>query len=116
LEELLKQFMEQINQRFDRLETRLDGVEKEIGSLRSEQKQMRAELDEVRVEQKQMRAEQDEMRKEVAFYYGSLMREHENTRIEMRSNFKYLETNMNQHRGAIELLGEKIKTEESKEN
>jgi uncharacterized coiled-coil DUF342 family protein len=122
--------MAQMSDRFDCLEKRLGSIEgevgslsKEVGSLKDEQSEMRKEVSSLKVEQNETRkevsslkVEQNEMRKEVAFYYGSLMKEHENTRIEMRSCFKHVENSMNQHRGAIELLGERTKDEEQKES
>ena len=81
MEELLKQFMEQMNKKFDDFA---------VG--------------------------QSEMRKEMAFYYGSLMREIENSRMEALSQFKHLENVVDQHRGAIELLGELAKVGNHKDS
>lgn len=116
MEELLKQFMAQMSDRFDCLEKRLGSIEGEVGSLSKEVGSLKDEQSEMRKEVSSLKVEQNEMRKEVAFYYGSLMKEHENTRIEMRSCFKHVENSMNQHRGAIELLGERTKDEEQKES
>jgi proline dehydrogenase len=84
-------------------------MRKEIGEIKAEQAEMRKEIGEIKVEQ-------NEMRKEIAFFYGSLMREIDNSRVEARSQFKYLEAVVDRHRGAIELLGERTKDAGHKDN
>lgn len=123
MEALLKQFMEQMNKRFDEIALEQNEMRKEIGEIKAEQAEMRKEIGAIKTEQAEMRkeigeikAEQAEMRKEIAFYYGSMMREIDNTRIEARSQFKHLEVVIDRHRGAIELLGKRTKTPSPNEN
>ncbi|PLR83152.1 hypothetical protein CVD25_16645 [Bacillus canaveralius] len=87
MEELIKQLIVQMNNRFD-------GVDKEIGSIKTEVGEVKAE--------------QVKMREEIAFYYGSMMREIENSRTEARSQFKHLAAVVDREREVIELLSKKI--------
>jgi archaellum component FlaC len=85
MEELLRQFMDHMNRQMDQMNQRFDKIDNDISDIKYEQA---------------------EMRKEVAFYYGSTMKSHEELRSEMRSNFKYLEGVVIQHRSIIDMLKE----------
>lgn len=132
MEALLKEFMGQLNNRFDNLENKFSEfqleVRKDINELRQDvvalnagQEEMRKDIgiiqkDIVGLRQGQeglkiglngLEFEQSEMRKEVAFYYGSMMRQNENTRLEMRSSFKQMERTIKEHRKAINMLSKR---------
>jgi prefoldin subunit 5 len=83
MEQMLKQFMEQMNQQMAQMNQRFDSVEKRLENIEETQ---------------------DAHRKETAFQYNQLQMSIENTRSEMRSSFKHLEDTINQHRDAFGVL------------
>ncbi|MEH7883172.1 hypothetical protein V7654_02495, partial [Bacillus sp. JJ1609] len=57
--------------------------------------------------QKSLLREQGEMRKEVAFYYGSLMRKLDETKLELSSELKHVSTIQKQHQDVLEILNDR---------
>jgi archaellum component FlaC len=51
--------------------------------------------------------QQGEMRKEVAFYYGSIMKRLDETKSELSSDINRLSSIQKQHQGVLEVLNEK---------
>ncbi|MCT8137830.1 hypothetical protein H1D32_08715 [Anaerobacillus sp. CMMVII] len=94
--------------------TKLDSLENGQAEIRKDQSEFRAELSEMRkdqsefrAEQTEMRKDQSEMRKEIAFYYGSLMRKVDETKIELSSEIKRIVKVQQEHQNVLEFLNEK---------
>ncbi|MFN7253411.1 MAG: hypothetical protein ACK4M9_21960 [Anaerobacillus sp.] len=101
--------------------TKLVGLEK--GQERLEMKQERLEMKQERFEMKQdsldkrqvavqnvletITHEQAEMRKEIAFYYGSLMKKMDEDKKELSSEIKQITAIQKEHQSVLEYLNEK---------
>ncbi|KIY20852.1 hypothetical protein, partial [Mesobacillus subterraneus] len=57
--------------------------------------------------QQSILSEQSEMRKEVAFYYGSLMKKLDETKIDLSSEIKHVSNVQKLHQDVLEILNEK---------
>ena len=82
----MEEILNKILDRLDSMDNRLDNLEKGQHILQTEQ---------------------SEMRKEVAFYYGSLMKELDETKSELSSEIKHVSNIQKQHMDVLEILNEK---------
>lgn len=113
LQQILKRF-DSIDERFDAIDNRFDSIDKRLDSMDNRFDSMEDHLDSmdnrlfgVEEGQKSLHSEQGEMRKEVAFYYGSLMRKLDETKLELSSELKHVSTIQKQHQDLLEILNER---------
>lgn len=79
----------------------------QIGEVKADQTSMSNKQDSMSLLLDDLRYEQSEMRKEVAFYYGSIMKKLDETKVELSSEINQLSTIQKQHQDVLELLNEK---------
>ncbi len=96
-----------IDKRFDSIDNRFESVEVRLGTLEEGQQSMNLRLGTLEEGQQSMQLEQSEMRKEVAFYYGSLMKKLDETKLELSSEIKHVSNVQKQHQDVLEILNEK---------
>ena len=113
LQQILKRFdsiderFDAIDNRFDSIDNRLDSMDKRLDSMEDRLDSMDDRLLGVEEGQKSLLSEQGEMRKEVAFYYGSLMRKLDETQLELSSELKHVSTIQKQHQDVLEILNDR---------
>jgi chromosome segregation ATPase len=96
MEEILNKILDQvgsIDKRFDAMDNRFESMENRMINLEAGQHSLQSE--------------QSEMRKEMAFYYGSLMRKLDETKSELSSEIKHVSNVQKQHQDVLEILNEK---------
>ncbi|RBP02741.1 hypothetical protein [Rossellomorea aquimaris] len=81
-------------------------VKQEQAEMRQEQGTMREGLNSVKQNLTIVMNEQTEMRKEVAFYYGSLMKKLDETRMELSSEIKHVSTIQKQHQNVLGIIND----------
>lgn len=86
---------------------RLDSIDKRFVNLEKGQHSLQVEQMELSKGQQSLLSEQSEMRKEVAFYYGSLMKKLDETKSELSSEIKHVSNIQKQHQDVLEILNEK---------
>ncbi|WP_423408428.1 hypothetical protein AABM38_22745 [Heyndrickxia sp. MSNUG] len=96
-----------IDYRFDRMEKPLDSMDNRLDSVENRLDSMDNRLLDVEEGQKSLLSEQGEMRKEVAFYYGSLMKKLDEAKIELSSELKHVSHIQKQHQDVLEILNER---------
>jgi chromosome segregation ATPase len=110
-----------VDERFNSMGNRLENLERGQHILQSEQSEMRKGLDNLEKNQNifqsdqskmqkvqlSLLSEQSEMRKEMAFYYGSLMKKLDETKSELSSDIKHVSNVQKQHQDVLEILNEK---------
>ena len=110
MEQILKQILDKLQvvensqqeMRKDIHDIRLDQTE-----MKAEQVEMKAELTEMKAELTEMKVEQAEMRKEVAFYYGTMMKKLDEVKTELSSKIKHISSVQKQHQHVLEIINEK---------
>lgn len=110
MEQILKQILDKLQvvensqqeMRKDISDIRLDQTEMKV-----EQAEMKAELTEMKAELTEMKVEQAEMRKEVAFYYGTMMKKLDEVKTELSSEIKHISSVQKQHQHVLEIINEK---------
>ena len=106
LQQILKRF-DSIDDRFDAIDHRLDSMDNRLDSMENRLDSMDNRLLGVEEGQKSLHSEQSELRKESAFYYGSLMRKLDETKLELSSELKHVSMIQKQHQDVLEILNEK---------
>ena len=86
----MEEILQQILKRFDHMDQKFDSIDNSLVSINNR-------LSAVEEGQKSLLSEQGEMRKEVAFYYGSLMKKLDETKIELSSELKHVSHIQKQH-------------------
>ena len=103
----MEEILHKILGRFDTIDVRFDAIDNRLDALDNRLDSMDSRLSGVEEGQKILLREQDEMRKEVAFYYGSLMRKLDETKLELSSELKHVSTIQKQHQDVLEILNER---------
>ena len=103
----IDQRFEAIDQKFDSIDNRLFSMDQRFDSIDNTLFSMDNRLSAVEGGQKSLLSEQSEMRKEVAFYYGSLMKKLDETKIELSSELKHVSHIQKQHQDVLEILNER---------
>lgn len=89
----MEKVLNKILNRLDSIDNRFDSVEVRLGNMEDGQQAMQFE--------------QSEMRKEVAYYYGTLMKKIDETKSELSSEIKHVSNVQKQHQDVLEILNEK---------
>jgi chromosome segregation ATPase len=90
MEEILNKILDHLDSmdaRFDSMDNRFESMENRMINLEEGQHSLQSE--------------QSEMRKEMAFYYGSLMRKLDETKSELSSEIKHVSKVQKQHSGCF---------------
>lgn len=103
----MEEILQQIMKRFDSIDNRLDSMDNHLDSMDNRLDSTDNRLSGVEDGQKSLLKEQSEMRKEVAFYYGSLMRKLDETKLELSSELKHVSTIQKQHQDVLEILNDR---------
>ncbi|MEH7443445.1 hypothetical protein V7201_14140 [Bacillus sp. JJ1122] len=103
----MEEILQKILGRFDSIDVRFDAIDNRLDSMNNRLDSMDNRLSGVEEGQKSLLREQDEMRKEVAFYYGSLMKKLDETKIELSSELKHVSHIQKQHQDVLEILNER---------
>ncbi len=117
----MEEILNKILAKLDKLEEGQKKFDKEQANMRQdlskvvqEQSNMRQDLSKVVQEQSNMRQdlskviqEQAEMRKEMAFFYGSLMRKMDETKLELSSEIKQISKVQQEHQIVLKYLNQK---------
>ncbi|WP_102261224.1 hypothetical protein [Mesobacillus jeotgali] len=96
-----------VDERFDYVDTRFDAVDERFFAVDNRFESMEVRLVNLEKGQQSLLSEQSEMRKEVAFYYGSLMKKLDETKSELSSEIKHVSNVQKQHQDVLEILNEK---------
>lgn len=103
MEKILNKILDRLDSmdaRFESMENRLGNVEIVFGNLDNR-------LGNLEEGQHSLHSEQGEMRKEMAFYYGSLMKKLDETKSGLTSEIKHVSSIQKQHQNVLEILNEK---------
>ncbi|NKE07780.1 hypothetical protein [Mesobacillus selenatarsenatis] len=106
LDSMDKRF-DSVDARFDSVDARFDAVDENFVAVDEQFKSMATRLTNLENGQQPLQLEQSEMRKEVAFYYGSLMKKLDETKSELSSEIKHVSNIQKQHQDVLEILNEK---------
>ncbi|RSD28524.1 hypothetical protein [Mesobacillus subterraneus] len=110
MEEILYKILDRldsIDKRFDTVDAKFGSMENRLGNLEKGQLSLETNQKELHQGQLSLLSEQSEMRKEVAFYYGSLMKKLDETKSELSSEIKHVSNVQKQHQDVLEILNEK---------
>ncbi|WP_456276690.1 hypothetical protein [Bacillus sp. AK128] len=75
--------------------------------LKGEQAGFRQDIQGLTEGQLGLKEEQAEMRKEIGFYYGSLMKKIDDTKVELSSEIKHVSMIQKQHQNVLEILNDR---------
>lgn len=103
MEEILNKILDRLDsmdKRFDSVDARFDAVDARFDSMENR-------LSNLEKGQHSLQLEQSEMRKEVAYYYGTLMKKLDETKSELSSEIKHVSNVQKQHQDVLEILNEK---------
>jgi len=103
----LEEILQQILKRFDSIDVRFDAIDHRFDCMENRLDSTENRLLGLEEGQKSLLSEQGEMRKEVAFYYGSLMKKLDETKIELSSELKHVSHIQKQHQDVLEILNER---------
>lgn len=103
----IDQRFESIDQKFDSIDQRFESMDQKFDSINNSLVSMDNRLSAVEEGQKSLLSEQSEMRKEVAFYYGSLMKKLDETKVELSSELKHVSHIQKQQQDVLEILNER---------
>lgn len=95
----LEEILSKILTKLDSLESGQAALGEKIASLESRQASVESG-------QASLIAEQSEMRKEMAFYYGSMMKKLDETKSELSSEIKHVANIQEQHQSVLEIMNE----------
>lgn len=110
MEEILNKLLNSvgsIDKRFDSIDKRFDSIDKRFDATDIRFESMENRMINLEEGQHSLHSEQSEMRKEMAFYYGSLMRKLDETKSELSSEIKHVSNVQKQHQDVLEILNEK---------
>ncbi|WP_066048665.1 hypothetical protein [Robertmurraya korlensis] len=79
------------------MELMLQQILDKLQAVENNQLDMRKDIQDIKIEQTEMKVEQREMRKEVAFYYGTMMKKLDEVKIELSSEIKHISSVPKQH-------------------
>jgi len=96
---------EEIDKRFENVDSKIETMDNKFDSFDTSLNNLATELD-ITIN------DQSEMRKEMAFYFSKLMKEQENTRVELKSDVRHLEDVLDEHQGALDVIAEKSKVKQ----
>jgi chromosome segregation ATPase len=103
----MEQILHQILDKLQVVENSQLDMRKDIHDIKTEQAEMKAEQTEMRKELGGLKEEQAEMRKEVAFYYGTMMKKLDEVKTELSSEIKHISSVQKQHQHVLEIINEK---------
>ena len=103
----MEQILKQILDKLQVVENSQQEMRKDIHDIRLDQTEMKAEQVEMKAELTEMKVEQAEMRKEVAFYYGTMMKKLDEVKTELSSKIKHISSVQKQHQHVLEIINEK---------
>jgi chromosome segregation ATPase len=95
--------LDSMDMRFDTVDARFDSVDKRFDSVDKRFDSMENRLDNLEKGQQSLQLEQNEMRKEVAFYFGTLMKELNQTKTELSSEVKHVSNIQKQNPDSLEM-------------
>ncbi|ESU31976.1 hypothetical protein G3A_13805 [Bacillus sp. 17376] len=103
----MEKILNKILDRLDSMDKRFDSVDARFESMEDRFESSENRFDNLEKGQQTILSEQSEMRREMGFYYGSLMKKLDETKIELSSEIKHVSNVQKQHQDVLEILNEK---------
>ncbi|PWA08054.1 hypothetical protein DCC39_15685 [Pueribacillus theae] len=106
MEELLKQLMSQMNERFDKIDTEMNQIKEEMNGQRGEIKELREEMSGLCGEIKELREET----RGLGVAIKELREDMANNQTENRSYFQRLETKLEDQQQTFEVVSDELRS------